>query len=127
LRVHLERKNFDPKLVFELKKFYEPVFNEYMLRNRSFIQKRMTLNLEQGISEGLYRTDVNISLTVALYINTLLEMHNNAMFRTNHVSFDELFEVMFDHHIRAITTPEGLTYYEKRRKEISTYLSKNNL
>jgi hypothetical protein len=87
----------------------------------------MTLNLEQGISEGLYRSDVNISLTVALYINTLLEMHNNVMFRTNNVSFDELFEVMFDHHIRAITTPEGLTYYENKKKEISTYLKKNNL
>ena len=81
------------------------------------------MNLEQGIYEGLYRSDVNIDLAVSLYINSLVEMHNYSM---ANATFDQVFEVMFEHHIRAISTSEGLTFFENRKNEISAYLKKNN-
>ncbi len=126
LRVYEELKRFNSMLIFELKKYYEPLYNDYMARNRIFIQNKMKSNLEQGISEGLYRSDVNIDLAVTVYVNSLVEMHNYTLTKTNNVNFEQVFEVMFDHHIRAISTPEGLAYYENRKKELTTYLIKNN-
>lgn len=117
-RVHEEMRNFNPMLVFELRKYYEPLFNEYMTGKRSFIQQKMRKNLEQGMLEGLYRPDLNIDLVVTLYVNGLVEMHNYAMVKINNVTFDMVFNVMFENHIRAISTPEGVTYFEKRKKEI---------
>jgi AcrR family transcriptional regulator len=127
LRLHEEMMHFNPKIVFEFKKYYESLFDEYTERNKEFIGEKMSLNLIQGISEGLYRSDVNIELAVALYINSLVEMHNNALCKNNNVSFDQLFEVLFDHHIRAISTPEGLAYYENRKNEIPSFNKKNNI
>lgn len=126
IRVHEEMKNINPMLMFELRKYYEPLFNEYLSQKRAFILKKMRINLEQGISEGLYRPDLNIELVMALYVNYLVEMHNYEMAKMSNLTFDQVFEVMFENHIRAISTPEGVKYFESRKKEISNNLIKNN-
>ena len=125
-RVHEEMRHINPMLLFELKKYYEPVFNDYLAKKRAFILTKMRKNLEQGVSEGLYRSDLNIELVVTLYVNYLVEMHNYEMAKMNNITFDQVFEVMFESHIRAIATPEGVKYFENRKKEISDYLIKNN-
>jgi hypothetical protein len=39
------------------------------------------------------------------------------------INFVQLFEVLFENHIRAISTPEGLAYFESRKKEIIEYIN----
>jgi len=125
-RVHEEMKDINPMLMFELRKYYETVFNEYLSKKRAYILNKMRMNLEQGISEGLYRPDLNIELVLALYVNYLVEMHNYEIAKLSNITFDQVFEVMFENHIRAISTPKGVKYFEKRKKEISDNLIKNN-
>lgn len=127
LFVFEEMQRFNPMLMFELRKYYEQLFNEHHARRLRHISKSMKLNLEQGIKEGLYRHDVNIDTVVALYMSYLVEIHSSAdICKTIDVSFDDLFKVMFENHIRAISTPEGVVFFEMRKKEISENLSNNN-
>ena len=51
-------------------------------------------------------------------------MHNKEFCVLENITFDQLFEVMFENHIRAIATPEGIAYFEKRKSEIK-HLNKN--
>jgi AcrR family transcriptional regulator len=127
LKIHEEMKHLNPMLIFELKKYYEPSFNEYLAQKRSFILEKMRVNLEKGISEGLYRPDINIELVLTLYVNYLVEIHNYELAKMNNITFDQVFEIMIENHIRAISTPLGVTYFENRKKEITDYLIKNNL
>ena len=77
--------------------------------------------------EGLYREDLNNEAVVAIYMSYLIEIHNNAeVCKIANVTFDELFRVMFENHIRAISTPGGVAYFEKRKKEIIESLNNNN-
>lgn len=127
LMVYEEMKRFNPMLLFELRKYYEPLFNEYQGRRLAHISKSMRMNLERGIKEGFYRSDVNSEAVIAIYMSYLIENHNNAeICKVAEVTFDELFSVMFENHIRAISTSEGVAYFEKRKKEITENLSKNN-
>jgi TetR/AcrR family transcriptional regulator, cholesterol catabolism regulator len=125
-RVHEEMKDINPMLMFELRKYYEPIFYEYLSKKRAVILKKMRGNLEQGISEGLYRPDINIELVLTLYVNYLVEMHNYEMAKLSNITFDQVFEAMFENHIRAISTPKGVKYFENRKQEISGNLIKNN-
>jgi len=126
LRVYEEMKRYNPMIMFELRKYYEQLFNDFHIRKLTQISKSMQVNLKQGIEEGLYRADVNIEAVVALFINYLIEIHNSDMCKTANLSFDDLFKVMFENHVRAISTPEGVAYFEMRKKEISENLNKNN-
>jgi AcrR family transcriptional regulator len=126
LIVYEGMQRYNPMLMFELRKYYEPIFNEFHNRRLVHISKSMRTNLERGIKEGLYRQDVNKEAVVAIYMNYLVDIHNSEMCKMADVTFDELFRIMFENHVRAISTPEGVAYFEKRKKEISEYLNKNN-
>lgn len=124
LRVFEEMGRFNPKLKFELKKYYEHNFQQFMVRKQNHIFGQISKNIEKGIAEGLYRKDINIDLVAGLYVRGLVMMHNNDFCIVENITFDQLFETMFENHIRAISTPEGIAYFEKRKSEI-TQLNKN--
>lgn len=124
LMVFEEMGRFDPKIKFELKKYYEPVFNQFMVRKQTQIFNQISKNIRQGIAEGLYRSDVNIDLVAGLYVRNLVEMHKKDYCFVENITFDQVFEVMFENHIRAISSPEGTAYFERRKSEIK-HLNKN--
>ncbi|MDO9613887.1 MAG: TetR/AcrR family transcriptional regulator [Bacteroidota bacterium] len=126
LKVFEEMGKLNSKLKFELKKYYEPVYNEFMVRKQNHIFSQMSKNIEKGIKEGLYRSDVNIDLVAGLYVRNLVDMHNKDYCIIENITFEEVFQVMFENHIRAISTPDGIAYFEKRKLEINQ-LKTNNL
>jgi len=126
LMVYEEMKRFNPMIMFELRKYYEQLFNEFHDRKLAQISQSMQVNLKQGIEEGLYRADLNIEAVVTLFINYLIEIHSSDMCKNINLSFDDLFKVMFENHVRAISTPEGVAFFEMRKKEISENLIRNN-
>ncbi|MDP2338000.1 MAG: TetR/AcrR family transcriptional regulator [Bacteroidota bacterium] len=124
LMVFDEMGRLDPKLKFEMKKYYEPIFSQFMIRKQNHIFSHISKNLEKGIKEGLYRSDVNVELVAGLYVRNLVDMHNKDYCFVENITFVQVFEVMFENHIRAISSPEGIAYFEKRKSEI-THLNKN--
>ncbi len=125
LVVSEEISKLDAKLKFELKKYYEPIFSQFMVKKQNHIFQHISKNIQKGISEGLYRGDVNVDLAAGLYVRNLVDMHNKDFCFGENITFDQVFEAMFENHIRAISTPEGLAYFEKRKSEI-IQLNKNN-
>jgi len=119
-----EMGKLDPKIKFELKKYYEPIFNEFMVRKQNQIFSMISKNLEKGIAEGVYRNDLNIELVAGLYVRNLVLMHNKDFCMVENITFEKVFEVMFENHIRAISNASGTEYFEKRKSEI-THLNKN--
>ncbi len=118
LMVHKEIGKLDSKLKFELKKYYEPVFKQFIDKRHSHIFNLISLNTQQGIEQGLYRSDLNIELVAGLYVRTLVDMHNTEFCFLENVPFDQMFKFLFESHIRAISTPEGIAYFERRKAEI---------
>ncbi len=124
LKVFEEMGRFDPKLKFELKKYYEPIFQQFMIRKQNHIFTQISKNIEKGITEGIYRNDVSVELVAGLYVRNLVMAHNNDNCFNENITFDEVFQAMFENHIRAISTSEGIAYFERRKSEI-THLNKN--
>ena len=126
LKVFEEMGSFDPKLKFELKKYYEPIYQQFLVRKQNHIFNQIGKNIEKGIQEGLYRSDVNIDLVAGLYVRNLVMMHNSDFCFVENISFDQVFEALFEGHIRAIAMPQGIAYFEKRKAEISQLKNINN-
>jgi len=126
LLAYEEMKRFNPMLMFEMRKYYESLFNSYQTKRLAHISTSMRVNLEKGIREGLYRKEVNSDAVIAIYMNYLIEIHDSDLCKAIDLTFDELFSVMFENHIRAISTPDGVAYFEYRKKEVTESLNKNN-
>ena len=118
IKVFDEMGRFNPQLKFELKKYYEPIFQQFMVRRQNHIFSQISRNIERGISQGLYRGDINVELVAGLYVRNLVMTHNSDVCLSENITFEQLFEAMFENHIRAISTPQGIAYFERRKAEV---------
>lgn len=123
--IHGEMKRINPMIRFEMKKYYQHIFETYMDKKRKFVFEGMKINIQQGISEQLYRDDINIDLVATIYLNSVIELHNSEICKMLDINYIQLFEVMFENHIRAISTAKGLAFFESRKKEILAYIKNN--
>ena len=121
--VHEEMKRINPMIRFEMEKYYHNTFEKYVEKKRQLVFEGMKINILQGIEEKLYRDDINVELVATIYLNSFIELHNSEICKVLDIIFIQLFEVMFENHIRAISTPEGLAYFESRKNEIIEYIN----
>ncbi|MCF8231559.1 MAG: TetR/AcrR family transcriptional regulator [Bacteroidales bacterium] len=117
--IYEELKKFQPNIImFDLKKYF-PETLEYLIdKKRRYFYDYIKGNLEQGIEEGLYRQDLNTDLITRLYIRKMEDMHDPDGFLNGDYTFEKIFEVMFDNHIRGIANEKGINYYEERRQKL---------
>ncbi len=112
-------RDVSPSMTFDLKKYYPDIYHRHVDDRINFIYSKIQINLQKGISQGMYRDDLSIELVSRLYIRRLIDLHNPEFFPADKFSFQTLFEVMFDHFIRGIANPEGIDYYEKQKKKVN--------
>ena len=107
-------QNVNPSITFELKKYYPKLCQEHIDITTNFIFKKIKINLQKGINQGIYREDLSIELAARLYISRLLDLHNPDFFPPEEFKFQTLFDFMFENWIRGISKPEGIAHFEKQ-------------
>jgi TetR/AcrR family transcriptional regulator, cholesterol catabolism regulator len=120
--VHEEIKKINPMIRFEMEKYYPQIFEAYVEKKRVFVFEGMKINIRQGKAEKIYRDDINVDLVATIYLNSFVELHDSDICKTLDINFLQLFEVLFENHIRAISTTAGLAFFESKKNEIIEYI-----
>lgn len=120
VKVSEEIKGLNPALAFDLEKFYPALYKGFVHAKRDHVYRKIKENLEQGIREGIYRNDVDADLIARLYVQKLIDVHDPEFLSSVDFSFEKVFQVMFDNHIRGIANATGLAYYEKQTNKLIT-------
>ena len=116
--VNRELMKYNPATVFDLQKYYPEVFNNHVAEEKKYTYRMILRNLEKGISEGIYREDQDIELVANLYIQKVESIHDEKFLRQANISMEEIFEVMFENHIRGISNQKGIEYFEQRKQQL---------
>jgi AcrR family transcriptional regulator len=106
-------------ITFEFRKYYPQVFEQYLCIKKDLLVENIKKNLEQGIKEGLYRQDLNKDIIAHLYFKKIEDFHNPELTDLQNFSFENVFEVMFENHIRGIANQNGIEYFEKQKEKLS--------
>jgi len=112
-------RDISPSMTFDLKKYYPDIYHNHIDERINFIFKKIQINLEKGINQGVYRDDLSVELVARLYIRRLIDLHNPEFFPADKFSFNTLFDAMFDNFIRGIANPKGIEYYEKQKRKVN--------
>jgi AcrR family transcriptional regulator len=104
----------------ELKKTYPAMHEKLHETKRKRIFDDTIENIKLGISQGLYRPDVEPSFVAKLSLGRMLYTMNPEYgifedFELNSLSF---FDSILDYHMHAICTEEGLKHYKKQLKKV---------
>lgn len=108
-----------PTISVLLKEKYPKIYQDHFQQRMDFIFMKIQINLQKGISQGMYRNDLSIELVSRLYMSRLIDIHNEDIFPSDQFSFSTLFEVMFENFVRSIATAEGLKYFARKKKGLN--------
>jgi TetR/AcrR family transcriptional regulator, cholesterol catabolism regulator len=108
--------DIQPAITFDLRKHFPKEQQNFFDKRVKFVFEKIRKNIEQGINQNLYRQDLSTELVSRIYISRLIDLHNPDFFPNDTISFNILFDVMFDTFIRGICNEQGIKYYEKKIK-----------
>ncbi len=118
-RVNDEYAKFSPSNIFDLKKYYPEVIKEHINSEKQITYTVLAENLLKGISENIYRSDLDVDLVAGLYVQKIAVLHSGEFWSGANVTFEKIFEIMFENHIRGIVNQTGLDYFEQRKSQLT--------
>ena len=110
----------DESPMYQLEKYYPIVYEKVMKKEFLMFQDCIVKNLEKGIEEGLYRNDIDISVTTRFYFALIMAIHDGALFTFNKNTINILEINALEYHTRSIATKKGIEELEKQLKNINT-------
>lgn len=108
--------HLSPSVTHLYKELHPEIYQKHIEERINFIFGKIQINLQKGISQGMYRNDMSIELVARLYISRLIDLHDPSNFPPEQFSFITLFDQMFAKFIESIATPEGLAYFKKKKR-----------
>ena len=108
--------HLSPSITHKYEILYPEIYNKHIEERVNFIFGKIQINLQKGISQGMYRDDVSIELVARLYIRRLMDLHNVENFPPEKFSFETMFNQMFESFVKSVATDAGMAYYEKKKK-----------
>lgn len=109
-------KDINPVMLYDLRKYYPELMKELVDDQRGHIFDNIKANIEKGVSEGLYRDDMDAEIISTIYVARM----DDAIFegKAYSSSFDKekFFKELFTYHIRGIASAKGIKYFENKIK-----------
>lgn len=107
-------KNAKTSPMYQLKKYYPETYNDLIEKEVCMFRDCNTDNIEKGISQGLYRKEINIELIVNFYFTLIFGVFESDLYSHEMSEVMKIEYEVLEYHIRAIATEKGLKELEKQ-------------
>ena len=103
---------------YQLEKYYPKIFKDIKEKQFCVMEDCVGCNLERGIKNGLYRSNINIDFISKIYFSSMMVLKDRALFPLDLYSMQTLMDNYLEYHLRGICTSKGLDY-------LNNYLKNN--
>ena len=97
----------NPLALFEIEKYYPLAFEKIKNHKDDFIFSMISANLEKGITEGLYRKDVDVTILSRYRLETSLIPFNIHVFHPSKFDMLTVNLQIIEHFVYGVATLEG--------------------
>jgi len=111
--------DYKPNFVYDLKKYYPDIYNNYVNIKREKIINSVEQNLKKGIEEGFFRPELDVSIISRLTLMRIEGMIHSGIFDTDEIMSPKVFTEIFYFHVYGIVTEKGSDYFEKHKSELT--------
>jgi TetR/AcrR family transcriptional regulator, cholesterol catabolism regulator len=106
-------EDVSPSTLFDLQKYYNKSWETLMRKQDEHIINSIVRNIEKGISEGNYRSDVNSGVIARIYAKATYMIVEEIANPNSKFSRKEMIWELHNYHIHAIATPKGLKLWKQ--------------
>jgi TetR/AcrR family transcriptional regulator, cholesterol catabolism regulator len=116
-------QDMNPSVLFELEKYYPKAFEKFKQHKYSFLYKVMKENLERGITEELYRPDIDVEILIKARLESMLMPFNQQVFPKSKFNLIKVETELTTHFLYGLATVKGyklITKYQQHRNNKKT-------
>lgn len=120
LNIDMVQEHFadmNPLILDDLEKYFPAVFLKLYKHKNDFILKMVKANLQRGITEELYRQDINIDILSKLRIATMFIPFDQEIFPYTKYKFIEVEREILEHFLYGISTSQGQKLIKKYKQQ----------
>lgn len=120
-RIMDEFNNMNPMLLYDLEKFHFKSYQRFREHKDKFLAQVIRQNIEWGIKEELYRSDINVDVLTKFRLESMMIPFNVAIYPPGKYNLASLSEVIIEHFVYGLATIKGhkliQKYNEQRQKK----------
>ncbi len=112
--LEMMRKNqheVSPNLLIDIKRHYPQAFALFRQHMDQHIMKSILGNIQKGVSQGLYRNDINPAILARMRVEQIELAFNNEFFPINQYSMLDVQRELIHHFVRGMLTEQGFAIY----------------
>ncbi|MCG2459187.1 TetR/AcrR family transcriptional regulator [Flavobacteriaceae bacterium F89] len=102
---HLKDEKSSPQ--YQLQKYYPKIYKTLHRQEYDTMLHCVTSNLERGISQGIYRKNLDVPFTARIYFSGMSSIKNRGLFPHELFPKSTLADIYLEYHIRGIATEKG--------------------
>jgi TetR/AcrR family transcriptional regulator, cholesterol catabolism regulator len=108
--------------IFDMQKYYRHIWESWDVFKQDFVLKQIKSNIERGITEGIYRSDVSPDIIARLYISKSDCVVDEQNFPHEQFPKSHLFRTYIIYHLRGIVSPKGAALLDERLQYLDLQL-----
>jgi len=110
-------KGVNPSLFFDLQRYHPKAWNLWQEHKRNFIIEQVKRNIQRGITEKLYRNDLNVEILAILRVTQIEMAFDTTIFPSDKFDILTIQITFLEHFIRGIVTKKGFEILEEYFKK----------
>lgn len=110
-------RKLKPTLIFDLKKYHTKNWELIEEHHYNFIKEIIRKNLERGVQEGLFRSNMNCDIVAKLYVGKSLIIADESNLPMKQMSLEQLFKEHLLYHLYGVLSEEGTKIVKKHEIE----------
>ncbi len=107
-------KQMKANIIHDLQRYHHEAWEKVSEYQRGFLYSVVRNNLERGIREGLYRSDIEVDIITKLHISGSIQLFNEDIFPHTHYKYDEVFRAFMLHYLYGIVSEKGLAHLKMK-------------
>jgi AcrR family transcriptional regulator len=107
----------NPVMIYDLHKYHQSAYKKLEDHKNQFLTTITRKNLQRGISEGLFRPEINIEIITILHLHTISITFEQDTFTRQKFSILQMQMEIMLHYVYGIATQKGVKLIEKYKKE----------
>ena len=111
-------QTYEASPVYQLKKHYPEIYQKLIANELEDCNILFSQNMSKGISQGLYRENIDIPSFVRFYYTIIFSIKETTQLESESLKLEMQ---ALEYHTRALATPKGIQELEKQLSNINNY------
>jgi TetR/AcrR family transcriptional regulator, cholesterol catabolism regulator len=114
-------RNMNPSVLYDMQKYHPATFTRFQKHKNEYLYNIIRQNLERGISEELYRAEINLDIISRFRVESMMLPFNPEFFGRNKFNLADVEREIIEHYLFGVATLKGhkliLKYKQERIKK----------